>query len=336
MLSCSHKVRILTTYSPANEDFEPPKKLEYLMPFRTWSILELPKIVLSTHGFSPDVVHFFLNTNDLYATKPLLMSVPSFLKSMYNSKLVLHLEESIPRRSLAFSQWMHSADLVITKDHYQLLKTSALFESAPHQMLMTLNPEIAAVMPTGELSWLNEWFDSFLYVAGSVTSVDQAVGIIKSCEYMLKAPGRNGLVLNIETLRGGLASETVLNAFLQDNFFEKNVCLLRSVSAEQNIELIQTCSHYFVAHLGVEPSQMTLALDSVLQPHQVAICTNQQAYFIKNSASRPLKLQECKLGKPLIAELDEVYEIEGVQQLQAMPSLDIVNRLNRAYQQILT
>ncbi|MEO0335156.1 MAG: hypothetical protein AAF202_02100 [Pseudomonadota bacterium] len=337
MMSCSHRVRMLTTYSPDNEDFEPPKKLEYLMPFKRWSLLEIPKVFLSAQGFTPDVVHFFLNSNEADASRALLMSMPSYFKSLYGSKLVLHLEESIPKRSMVFSQWMHEADLVITKDHYQLLKASALFESTPGQLLMTLNSEVSSVLPSrSSFAWMKEWFNDYIYVAGSVRSSDEAIAVIKSCEYLLKSKGKTGIVMNIESMQGGLASETILHAFLQDNFFEKKVCLLRSVTPEQNRELAYGCSHFFIAHLGVELTQMTLALDSFLQSHQVAICTHQQAYFIQGSTRKPMKLQECKLGRPILDELSEVYETEGIFQPQALPSLDPVNRLNRAYQQILS
>ena len=236
---------------------------------------------------------------------------------------------------MAFSQWMHQADLVITQDHFQLLKASALFESSPSQTFMTLSSELAGSLVSHDFEWLESWFDNYVYVAGSITSVDEAIAIIKSSEYLLKGTETRGMVLNIENMKGGLSAETLLRAFLQDNFFDRSVCLVRSLNQKQNIELIQSCSHYFIAHLGVEPSHMNLALDTVLNSQQIAVCTAQQAYFIRNTANRSLKLQECKLGRPLIDEIHQVYLTENEQPEQAVTSFDLANRLNRAYQQIL-
>ena len=335
MASCAHRVRLLTTYSAANEDLMAPKSVEFLMPFKSWSIFEMPKLVLGLTGFSPDIVHFFLNKEVPKSARLLLTTLPSFFRSVYNAKIVLHIEDQIPARSLSFSQWMHQADLVITKDHFQLLKTSALLESSPRQLLMALSSGKPVEATSKSFEWLKTWFDQFVFISGPVTKTDLAIAILKTCEYLMKENERLGLVMNIENLDGGLASEAILYAFLQDNFLEKQVVLLRSLSQEQSCELTTSCSYFFIAHLGLEPKQMSLALDTILSTDQVAICSAQQAFFIKSSCRQPLKVLECELSQPLIREIHQGYLTEGATESSSAFSLDRVNLLNRAYQQIL-
>lgn len=335
MISCSHQVRILTTFTEANEDLTPSGKVEVLMPFKNWSAVEFPKMVLATQNYRPDIVQFFHSSQRNRSSQLLSMMMPSFFKSLYGSKLVFYITDQIEKRSLASSQWLNQSDLVITKDHFQMLKVSSLVESPQWQMHLSLSPGLSSIENLQSFEWLGQKFSKLIYSLGSAKSVTEAIQIVRTCEYILKSNSELGLVLNIENLRGGYWAERELITFLQDNFLEPQVYLTRNLNESENAELLASCNFLFVAHLGLESLQLSLAFDALLRPDQVVMATQQQSYFASQSLRGQLSLVECRLGRPLFEETMNPYEVHGPMEAKDAISADPMNALNRAYSQIL-
>ena len=335
MISCSHQVRILTTYSEENENLPSLGKVEMLMPFKNWSVVELPKLILATQTFKPDIVQFFYSSQRHDASQLFSMMLPSYFKSLFGSKLVFYITDQIEKRTLGSSQWLNQSDLVITKDHFQMLKVSSLIESPNWQMHLCLSPGLRSENISNNQAWLKTKFEKLIYCMGYVRTVTEAIQIVRTCEYILKSNEKMGLVLNIENLNRGYWAERELVTFLQDNFLEGQVYLTRSVGESENAELIQACDYLFVAHLGLESLQLSLAFDSLLEPHQVVMATQQQGYFAGQSLRGQVNLVECRMGKPLFDETMKPFEVHGPLEAKDAISADPMNALNRAYSHLL-
>jgi len=183
--------------------------------------------------------------------------------------------------------------------------------------------------------WLTNSFKKTIYAPGGLSCLNLIIDVVRTCEPQLRDSKSTALVLDLSSDEFSLWKETQLRAFLQDNDLDQQVVLLRSLTPSAHYQLMRLCHLLFVAHLGLEPRNLSLALDSSLRAGQAAIVTPQQIHFIQNSIKQDVSLLRCELGRPLFRELTSVTQLTSQYPAADSVSIDSINELNRAYSFLL-